>query len=49
MSLLPENLRARVTLSYVSVVAVLLVLVFGAASVTLFWQFRKQLDRFAAE
>jgi heavy metal sensor kinase len=49
MSLLPENLRARLTLSYVSVVAVLLVLVWGAASVLLFWQFRKQLDRFAAE
>jgi len=49
MSLLPENLRARLTLSYVSVVAVLVVLVWGAASVTLFWQSRKQLDRFAAE
>lgn len=49
MSLLPKNLRARLTLWYASELAVLLVLAWGATSVVLFSQFRNQLDRLGAE
>jgi heavy metal sensor kinase len=49
MLLHPKNVRGRLTLWYVCVLAVLLVLAWGATSVTLFWQFRNRLDRLGPE
>ncbi len=49
MSLRPKNLRTRLTLWYVSILAALLVLTWGGTYALLFWQLRSQLDRFSVE
>ncbi|HEY7386962.1 MAG TPA: ATP-binding protein [Bryobacteraceae bacterium] len=43
------RLRSRLTLSYVSVLAALLMLAWAGTCALLFWQLRSQLDRFAVE
>jgi heavy metal sensor kinase len=45
----PTHLRARLTLWYVSVLAVLLILGWVGTCALLFWQLRSQLDHFAVE
>ncbi|MGA7413423.1 MAG: ATP-binding protein [Bryobacteraceae bacterium] len=49
MLLRPKHLRTRLTLWYVSILAALLLLAFGATGALLFWQLQKQLDRFSVE
>jgi len=49
MSLHPKNLRTRLTLWYVSVLAALLILAWGATYALLFWQLRNQLDHFSVQ
>jgi heavy metal sensor kinase len=46
MWLRPRKLRTRLTLSYVCVLAALLVLAWGGTCALLFWQLRNQLDNF---
>lgn len=46
MWLRPRRLRTRLTLSYVCVLAALLVLAWGGTCTLLFWQLRGQLDNF---
>jgi heavy metal sensor kinase len=45
----PTHLRARLTLWFVSVLAGLLILAWGATFTLLFWQLRSQLDHFAIQ
>jgi heavy metal sensor kinase len=45
----PTHLRARLTLWFVSVLAGLLILAWGATFAILFWQLRSQLDHFAIQ
>jgi heavy metal sensor kinase len=45
----PTHLRARLTLWFVSVLAVLLILAWGATFAILFWQLQSQLDHFAIQ
>ncbi len=49
MWLRPRKLRTRLTLSYVCVLAALLVLAWVGTCTLLFWQLRNQLDHFAIE
>ena len=49
MRLRPRQLRARLTLWYVSVLAALLGLAWVATCALLFWQLRSQLDHFAVQ
>jgi heavy metal sensor kinase len=49
MRLRPRHLRARLTLWYVAVLAVLLISAWGATCSLLFWQFRTQLDHFSIQ
>lgn len=49
MRLRPRNLRTRLTLWYVSVLAALLILAWGSTCALLFFQLRSQLDHFAIE
>ena len=49
MFLHSKNPRPRLTLWYVSLIAVLLVFAWGATSAMVFWTLRNRLDRFGAE
>jgi len=45
----PKHLRTRLTLSYVSILAALLVIALAGTCALLFWQLRSQLDHFAVQ
>lgn len=49
MRLRPTNLRSRLTLWFVSVLAGLLILAWGGTFALLFWQLRGQLDHFSVQ